>query len=72
MGEGEARQIERIVYGRVPPGFYAARYMSEERSRSVEPPLGPGCYVASTDGEGSVRFSVAPNGSVVELPWLAH
>jgi hypothetical protein len=67
--EGEARTLERLTYGRIPPGYASTRYMSADFDRvSVAPPLPAGCYVASLDGTGQVRFEVGADGSVLELP----
>jgi hypothetical protein len=65
--EGNEQRLSRVVYGRVPPGYVATRYMSEEKSTAVSPPLRPGCYIASISGTGRVRFSISPDGSALEL-----
>lgn len=65
--DGESRVLSRVVYGRVPPGYVATRYMSEEKSTAVSPPLKAGCYIASISGTGRVRFYISADGSALEL-----
>ena len=65
--EVDAQVLSRVVYGQVPPGYVATKYMSEEKSTLVSPPLGPGCYIASISGTGRVRFTISSDGSAVEL-----
>ena len=62
---GPVVSLSRVVYGRVPRGYF---YMSHDSSRTtVSPPLGPGCYIASISGTGRVRFQISADGSVLEL-----
>jgi hypothetical protein len=65
---GEPRAISRLTYGQVPDGYVATRALSTERPRTaVADPLGPGCYVAVMSGSGRVEFTVAADGSVLEV-----
>jgi hypothetical protein len=65
--DGESRVLNRVVYGHVPPGYVATRYMSDEKSTAVSPPLKAGCYIASISGTGRARFSISQDGSALEL-----
>lgn len=55
--------LARITYGRVPTGFAATRYRTEEKSTTaVAPPLSAGCYVADIDGGRTLRFEIGVDG----------
>ena len=59
--------ISRVTYGRVPVGYAATAPMSTQRSRTaVAAPLAAGCYIATTDGTGRVRFTISDDGSALE------
>jgi hypothetical protein len=61
--------IERVEYGRVPVGYSAQGYMTGPLTNQGElAPLTAGCYIARTDGTGSVTFEVRPDGTVLATP----
>jgi hypothetical protein len=61
--------LSRLTYGRAPDGYFVTgRGGIAVANPEVAPPLATGCYVASTDGRGQLRFHVGPDGSVLEAP----
>lgn len=62
--------VDRVVYGAVPRGFILGPgrpHGSRGPAPSTAPPLGAGCYRAARDGTGQTWFTVAADGSVLEL-----
>ena len=64
----ESGPLARVTYGRIPAGFAATRYRTEEKSTTaVAPPLTAGCYVADIDGGRTLRFEIGADGTARAL-----